>query len=90
MIRTYETFTQLHRSNSLHKYYILEFTSPNDQLLDLVSELKLLPEIENVEFNYKMEAFLVPNDNYYSDQWALNNTGQAVSYNGNNVGNSWL
>ena len=86
LFRTYETFTQLHRSNSLHKYYILEFTSPNDQILDLVSELKLLPEIENVEFNYKMEAFLVPNDNYYSDQWALNNTGQAVSYNGNNVG----
>ena len=86
LFRTYETFTQLHRSNSLHKYYILEFISPNDQLLDLVSELKLLPEIENVEFNYKMEAFLVPNDNYYSDQWALNNTGQAVSYNGNNVG----
>ncbi len=86
LFRTYETFTQLHRSNSLHKYYILEFSSPNNDLIDLVAEIKLLTEVENVEFNYKMEAFLVPNDNYYLDQWALNNTGQAVSQNGNNVG----
>lgn len=86
LFRTYENFTQLHRSNSLHKYYILEFSSPNNDLIDLVAEIKLLPEVENVEFNYKMEAFLVPNDNYYLDQWALNNTGQAVSQNGNNVG----
>ena len=86
LFRTYETFTQLHRSNSLHKYYILEFSLPDYQLTDLVAEIKLLPEVENVEFNYKMEAFQVPNDNYYLDQWALNNTGQAVSQNGNNVG----
>ena len=42
--------------------------------------------VEAVEFNYKMTAFLVPNDSYYQDQWALNNTGQAVSYNGGLVG----
>ena len=33
-----------------------------------------------------MNSFLVPNDTYYTSQWGLNNTGQAISYNGNTVG----
>ena len=86
LFRTHETFTQLHRENNLHRYYKLEFKAPNSDLIEMVSEIKRLPEVQSVEFNYKMEAFLVPNDNYYNDQWALNNTGQAISYNGNSVG----
>ena len=30
--------------------------------------------------------FIDPNDPYYPEQWAHQNTGQAVSYNGGNVG----
>jgi len=86
LINSYNSFTQLHRDHNLHKYYRLTFNEPQSNLLSLIDELKSLSIVENVEFNYKMEAFLVPNDNYYSDQWALNNTGQAVSYNGNLVG----
>ena len=86
LFNSYNSFTQLHRDHNLHKYYRLTFNEPQSNLLSLIDELKSLSIVENVEFNYKMEAFLVPNDNYYSDQWALNNTGQAVSYNGNLVG----
>ena len=86
LFNSYNSFTQSHRDHNLHKYYRLTFNAPESNVLSLVSDLKSLAIVENVEFNYKMEAFLVPNDNYYSDQWALNNTGQAVSYNGNLVG----
>ena len=86
LFNSYNSFTQSHRDHNLHKYYRLTFNAPESNLSSLVSDLKSLAIVENVEFNYKMEAFLVPNDNYYSDQWALNNTGQAVSYNGNLVG----
>tara|TARA_B100002051_G_scaffold219832_1_gene213394 strand:- start:1346 stop:3766 length:2421 start_codon:yes stop_codon:yes gene_type:complete len=86
LIRSYDSFTALHREHNLHKYYKLEFVSAENNVLSLISKIKNLPEVQNVEFNYKMEAFLVPNDSYYTDQWALNNTGQAISYNGNSVG----
>ncbi len=82
----YDSFSDLHYTHSLHSYYKLSFNSKENNLLDLVSMIQELPMVEAVEFNYKMTAFLVPNDNYYQDQWALNNTGQAVSYNGNLVG----
>ena len=59
LFRTYETFTQLHRSNSLHKYYQLEFKSPVYNLMDLISEIKTLPQVQNIEFNFKMKPFLV-------------------------------
>ena len=86
LFKSYNSFTQLHRDNNLHKYYRLTFNTPQSNLLNLIEQIKNLSVVENVEFNYKMEAFLVPNDTYYSDQWALNNTGQAVSYNGGLVG----
>ena len=35
---------------------------------------------------YIKEIFLTPNDQYYPDQWAHENTGQAISYNGSYVG----
>jgi subtilisin family serine protease len=86
LFHSYDNFTQLHRDNNLHKYYRLTFNTPDANLLNLVSQIKNLSMVENVDFNYKMEAFLAPNDSYYLDQWALNNTGQAVSYNGGLVG----
>ena len=86
LIHHYDNFSELHHTHSLHSYYTLSFNNREDNLIDLMSQIKNLPMVENVEFNYKMTAFLVPNDSYYQDQWALNNTGQAVSYNGNLVG----
>ena len=86
LFNSYDSFTQLHRYHNLHKYYRLTFNTPNYNLLPLIAQIKNLSIVENVEFNYKMEAFLAPDDSYYLDQWALNNTSQAVSYNGQLVG----
>jgi len=86
LFRFYESFNQDHYNYDLHQYYILSFIEPEQSLLELADQIKKLENIEKVEFNYKVETFLVPNDTYYDSQWALNNTGQAISYNGNTVG----
>ena len=82
----YNSFSELHYEHNLHLYYRLSFHNKEHDLINLISAIKDIPMVEAVEFNYKMTAFLVPNDSYYQDQWALNNTGQAVSYNGGLVG----
>ena len=82
---SYESFNQQHYQFHLHQYYKLEFNQTID-VLALINELKQVPEIENVEFNYILEINTTPNDPYYSSQWAHENDGQAVSENGTNVG----
>ena len=86
LFRSYISFTEAHYNYELHQYYILSFLNPEENLLALANKINELSSVEKVEFNYKMKAFIVPNDTYYDNQWALNNTGQAISYNGNTVG----
>ena len=86
LFRSYISFTEAHYDYELHQYYILSFLNPEENLLALANKINELSSVEKVEFNYKMKAFIVPNDTYYDNQWALNNTGQAISYNGNTVG----
>jgi hypothetical protein len=86
LFNSYNEFTQLHRDNNLHRYYRLTFNDPEVDLINTMNKIKNISTVKNVEFNFKMQAFLVPNDSYYLDQWALNNTGQAVSSGGGNVG----
>ena len=86
LFRNYLSFTDAHYNHDLHQYYILSFTQPENNILTIVDKINQLPLVEEVSFNYKMRAFITPNDTYYDSQWALNNTGQAVSYNGNTVG----
>ena len=86
LFRNYLSFTDDHYKYQLHQYYILSFIYPEEDILIVADKINELPLIEEVDFNYKMEAFITPNDTYYDSQWALNNTGQAVSYNGNTVG----
>tara|TARA_Y100001936_G_scaffold73335_1_gene72192 strand:- start:803 stop:3226 length:2424 start_codon:yes stop_codon:yes gene_type:complete len=86
LFKHYSSFSSLHHSHDLHRYYTLSFNEAENNLMGLIDLIKNLPMVEDIEFNYKMNAFLVPNDSYYQDQWALNNTGQAVSYNGGLVG----
>mgnify|MGYP003314972386 CR=1 FL=1 len=43
-------------------------------------------DVETVNLNYRAEAYTIPNDPYYSSQWGHENTGQAVTPNGNTVG----
>ena len=43
-------------------------------------------DIINVEPIYRKKMNIEPNDQYYQDQWAHQNSGQAVSYGGSYVG----
>ena len=86
LFRNYISFTDGHYKHDLHQYYILSFTTPENNILRIADKINQLPFVEEVSFNYKMKAFVTPNDTYYNTQWALNNTGQAISYNGNTVG----
>jgi len=86
LFRNYLSFTEDHYKHDLHQYYILSFINPENNILGIADKINQLPLVEEVSFNYKMKAFVTPNDTYYDTQWALNNTGQAISYNGNNVG----
>ena len=54
--------------------------------IEVENNLSKLPLIELIEPNYIKEMFLTPNDQYYPEQWAHENLGQAVSYSGSYVG----
>jgi len=86
LFRSYESFTNKHYEYDLHQYYIISFVNPEVNIISIIHEIENLPMVVSADFNYKMEAFLVPNDSNYQNQWALNNTGQAISDNGGTVG----
>jgi len=69
----------------LFSYYVLQFKNGTD-LSSAMKKLSELDEIEMVEPNYLAHGTTVPTDPLYTQQWALNNTGQAVSVNGPLVG----
>ena len=71
--------------HSLHQYYVLKF----DQEIDYVrikSELESISEIDLIEPIFIKKSNLVPNDDYYPNQWAHDNYGQANSNGGSSVG----
>ena len=75
-----KNFTDLHYVHELHQYYKLKLYNHNKTFIQIVSDLEALDIIENVEFNGKAEALLVPNDELYPNQWDHNNQGQAIQY----------
>ena len=81
----YNEFTQRHRNHDLHQYYNLQFTKSID-IFSLQKELKSIPGIDLVEFDFRLSINVVPNDSNYSSQWAHNNTGQASQDGGGSVG----
>ena len=81
----HKIFNQNHYDFHLHQYYKIEFNKPVD-IFRLYSQLIQLDEIILVEYDYRKQMNIIPNDPYYSSQWAHENNGQAVSNNGNNVG----
>ena len=81
----YREFNKNHYKHQLHSYYIIEFEDVIN--FDLIrGELINLDLIEDIEPSYMKNMNLVPNDTYYPDQWGHDNTGQATSYLGGNVG----
>ena len=85
VFKFYSNFNSKHWEFELHQFYVITYsgTVNIDQILEnLINH----PDIIDVNPNYRAEAFTVPNDPYYSLQWAHDNTGQAISYSGGNVG----
>ena len=71
--------------HSLHHYYVLKF----EQGLDynrIKNDLESIAEIDLIEPIFIKKANLVPNDDYYPNQWAHDNYGQANSNYGGSVG----
>ena len=85
LFSNFPQFEGKHRQFNLHRYYVLEFEQQTD-IQSLAAQLIQLPEIISVEYNSQVGANFVPNDDNYPNQWAHDNQGQAVSYNGINVG----
>ncbi len=52
--------------------------APADGLASAVAALRRDPQVQYAEPNGEVHAAGVPNDPYFSDQWALSNTGQSV------------
>jgi len=66
---------------SLHQYYILEIDNDIDYNR-LKNNLESVDEVDMVEPVFIKKTNFVPNDPYYSDQWAHDNYGQASSGSG--------
>jgi subtilisin family serine protease len=75
----------LKKQFGLSSFYILQFGAGTD-LTSAMKKLAELDEIEMVEPNYLASGSTIPNDPLYTQQWALNNTGQAESIGGALVG----
>jgi subtilisin family serine protease len=67
----------------LEQYYIINLDRKTDLSAALI-KLNALDEIEVAEPDYLAAIAGVPNDPYYTQQWAMNNTGQAIQYETNN------
>ena len=69
--------TSQKESFGLFRYYLIDFPAGTD-LKQAMIQLSALEEVEVVEPNYMAYTTVVPNEAFYEEQWALNNTGQAV------------
>jgi len=85
LFKNYSQFTDLHYQHALHQYYVIEFKTPIE-IDSYMDELRNIPNIVSIEPAYRHHAYLVPNDPSYPSQWAHDNTGQASSDGGGNVG----
>ncbi len=81
----FKNFSNKHYEFSLHQYYEINFNRSID--FDEIYQLIISnSDIINVEPVYRKKMNIEPNDQYYQDQWAHQNNGQAVSYSGSYVG----
>ena len=81
----HQNFSSSHYKFGLHQYYKVDFKNEIDFKI-IQEELMDLSIIELVEPSYIKSINIEPNDQYYSDQWAHQNVGQAISYNNSYVG----
>jgi subtilisin family serine protease len=74
-----KTHKQLAEKYGLTRTFILKVPGGTN-LEDAIKEFNAMAEVEYAEQNFLAHGDLVPNDPIYSQQWGLNNTGQAVRY----------
>tara|TARA_X000001036_G_scaffold122872_1_gene116383 strand:- start:3248 stop:4717 length:1470 start_codon:yes stop_codon:yes gene_type:complete len=74
-----ENFTDLHYKHELHQFYKLTLYD-NNSFNQIISNLKTIDSIDNVELNSVAEALLIPNDELYSNQWPHDNQRQAIQF----------
>ncbi|MDD3525807.1 MAG: S8 family serine peptidase [Bacteroidales bacterium] len=67
----------------LQQYFTVSLDRKTDLSAALI-KLNALDEIEVAEPDYLATTTAIPNDPFYTQQWAMNNTGQAVQYGTNN------
>ena len=72
----YRNFNESHYRHQLHQYYVLESSGKMDYPA-VRRALLGVKGVEDVEPDYRVTGFITPNDTFYPDQWAHNNTGQA-------------
>lgn len=53
--------------------------SSDEDISDIINELQSDPNIEYVQPDYVLDAYLIPSDTSYSEQWGLSNNGQTVN-----------
>ncbi len=81
-----QDFKEREYKYSLHQYYVLKLDSEIDYYR-FKNELELLDEVDMIEPVFIKKTNFVPNDPYYSNQWAHDNYGQASNGSGGgNVG----
>ena len=80
-----EEFDESEYKHSLHHYYVLKFEEDLD-FNRIKNDLESINQIDLIEPIFIKKTNLVPNDNYYPDQWAHDNYGQADANYGGNVG----
>lgn len=61
--------------SELSRVYIVEL-APSSSLVEMIEAFSALPFIDYAEPDVVMRAVQIPNDPYFNQQWALNNTGQ--------------
>ncbi len=61
---------------------------PGETVEQVILELEALPEVEYAEPNYirRVQQLSPPNDSFFSDQWALRNSGQQGGQPGADIG----
>jgi subtilisin family serine protease len=64
------------RSNGLDRDLVIEL-APGSDLEQERAAWSARPEVESVEFDWVVRTQMVANDTYFTQQWALKNTGQA-------------
>lgn len=72
----HSTFTEKHYAFELHQFYVIEFQEAID-IFSMLSNLKTMDLILDAEANYQVTTAMIPNDQFYPDQWGHDNYGQA-------------